>query len=44
MTAPHKHLGPDELTVLLRKEFPQTFAFDGAMLIEEAVQIGRAHV
>lgn len=37
MTAQHKHLGPDELTVLLRKEFPQSFAFDGAMLIEEAV-------
>lgn len=43
MTAQHKHLGPDELTVLLRKEFPQSFAFDGAMLIEEAVPM-RARV
>lgn len=43
MTAQHKHLGPDELTVFLRKEFPQSFAFDGAMLIEEAVPM-RARV
>lgn len=43
MTAQHKHLGRDELTVLLRKEFPQLFAFDGAMLIEEAVPM-RARV
>ncbi len=43
MNPPLKHLGPDELTDLLRKEFPQSFAFDGAMLIEEAVPM-RARV
>ena len=37
MNAPPKHLGPDELTRLLVREFPQSFAADGAMMIEEAV-------
>ena len=43
MNAPPKHLGPDELTRLLVKEFPQSFAADGAMMIEEAVPM-RARV
>ena len=43
MNAPPKHLGPDELTRLLVREFPQSFAADGAMMIEEAVPM-RARV
>ncbi|HMN72863.1 MAG TPA: PaaI family thioesterase [Rhodoblastus sp.] len=38
-----KHLGPDDLAALLRTEFPQSFAAEGAMLIEEAVPM-RARV
>lgn len=43
MNAPPKHLGPAELTRLLEKEFPQSFAAEGAMMIEEAVPM-RARV
>ena len=43
MNAPDKHLGPAELTRLLQTEFPQSFAAEGAMMIEEAVPM-RARV
>jgi len=43
MNAPDKHLGPAELTRLLQVEFPQSFATEGAMMIEEAVPM-RARV
>ncbi|MCC2108039.1 MAG: PaaI family thioesterase [Hyphomicrobiales bacterium] len=43
MNAPQRHLGPAELTRLLQTEFPQSFAAEGAMMIEEAVPM-RARV
>ncbi|MCB1542034.1 MAG: PaaI family thioesterase [Rhodoblastus sp.] len=43
MNAPPRHLGPDELTRLLVNEFPQSFAAEGAMMIEDAVPM-RARV